>query len=114
MGDERRRHLRVTASLPFRFVNDSGDEEAFDLIDLSESGARIQCGRQLAAMTRMQVGMILPGRLLGAPEDVRVETAGVVVWSHPVDDGRYDTGVFFAELDEEERETLRTFIQGSA
>jgi hypothetical protein len=114
MGDERRRHQRVAADFPFRFVNEQGEEEAFDLLDLSESGARIQCGRQLAAMTRVQVGLVLPGHRLGQEEDVRVVTTGVVVWSHQVADGRFDTGVFFSELEDAQRDTLRSFVQASA
>lgn len=114
MPDERRQHPRIAADLPFRFVNEQGEEEAFDLVDLSESGARIKCARHLGAMTRVQVGMVLPGRFLGTDEDVRLETTGVVVWSHPVEGGRFDTGVFFAELDEDQRAVLRSFVQASA
>ena len=113
MGDERRRHPRVSADLPFRFVNERGEEEPFELVDLSESGARIQCARQLGNMTRLQVGLVLPRRVLGGGEDTRLETTGVVVWSHPVADGRYDTGVFFSELQDEQRAVLRSFVQAS-
>lgn len=114
MGDERRRHRRVTASLPLRFVDERGEEEAFDLVDLSESGARIQCVRRLTPMTKVQVGMVLPGRYAGRADDVQLHTTGVVVWSHPVDGGGYDTGVFFSVLDDEQREILRSFVQATA
>ena len=114
MGNERRRHPRIPAELPFRFVSDEGEPEAFDLVDLSESGARIRCARHLAAMTKVVVGMVLPGRFVDREDDVRLETTGVVVWSHDVGEGRFDTGVFFAELGEEQREILRSFVQASA
>ena len=114
MGNERRRHPRIAAELPFRFVNEEGELEPFELVDLSESGARIRCARQLTTMTRMVVGMVLPGRFVGSEEDVRLETPGVVVWSHDVGEGRFDTGVFFPDLTEDHRETLRSFVQASA
>lgn len=113
MSSERRRHTRVEAELPCRLVHGDGQEEAFDLIDLSESGARINCARQLDSMTRIRVAMVLPGARLGHDEDLRVETVGVVVWSHPVADDRFDTGVFFAELDEDQRELLQSFVQAT-
>jgi hypothetical protein len=115
MGNERRRHPRVAADLPFRFVNERGEEEPFELLDLSESGARIRCTRGLPLMTRVGVGLVLPGRRLGRKEDVRLETGGVVVWCHPLDEGgRHDTGVFFQDLTPEQRRVLRAFVQGRA
>ena len=114
MGNERRQHPRIPAELPFRFLNEQGQPEAFELVDLSESGARIRCARQLVSMTRMMVGMVLPGRYLGRADDVRLDTPGVVVWSHDVGDGRFDTGVFFPELGEDSRDILRSFVQASA
>ena len=115
MATERRKVPRITATdLPFRFVNERGEPETFELMDLSESGARIQCQRRLAAMTKVQVGVVLPGHLMGGADDVHMTTTGVVVWCHEVAEGRYDTGVFFSELAEEHREILRSFVQASA
>lgn len=110
MGHERRRHHRVSPELPFRLVNEQGDEEAFDLVDLSESGARITCGHPITAMTRIRVALVLPGTYVGQEDDVRVDTTGVVVWSHRVDPGRYDTGVFFADLADDQRGLLQSFV----
>jgi len=114
MGDERRRHHRVRADLPFRLVDERGKEESFDLIDLSESGARIRCAHAIGAMTRVRVNVLIPGRYVDRPEDVRLVTTGVVVWSHRGEDGRYDTGVFFSELEEGQREVLHAFVRASA
>lgn len=110
MGNERRRHQRIRADFPFRLVNERGEEEPFDLVDLSESGARITCTHPIAAMTRIRVALRLPGRSVGQEEDVRLDTTGVVVWSHASEDGRYDTGVFFSELEEEQRSLLQAFV----
>ena len=110
MGDERRKHPRYPVDLPFRLLDGAGSEESFDLQDLSESGARIRCGHSIPAMTRVQVALILPAKRVGADDDVRLDTEGVIVWSHKSDDGRYDTGVFFPELGGYQRRLLHTFI----
>ncbi len=110
MGNERRRHPRVPAALPFRLVSEAGEEESFDLVDLSESGARIKCHHAIPAMTRIRVALVLPSQYLEADVDVRVDTTGVVVWSHPLENGLYDTGVFFSELEEDERGMLHSFV----
>jgi hypothetical protein len=110
MGDERRKHPRIPTDLPFRLVDGEGREESFDLQDLSESGARIRCGHAIPAMTRVQVALILPAERVGRKDDVRVDTQGVIVWSHKSDDGRYDTGVFFPDLDMPQRRIIHTFI----
>jgi hypothetical protein len=112
-GEDRRRHPRVAAVLPFRIVNEAGQEEPFRLLDLSESGARIQCGHAVPPMTRIQVRLVLPGRRVGLDRDVRVDTAGVIVWSHRTGDQAYDTGVFFPDLEEEQRGLLRTLVRAA-
>lgn len=112
-GAERRQHKRVTAALPLKIVNEAGKEEAFTLVDLSEAGARIQCSHAVAPMTRIQVALYLPGKGVGLEKQVRVNTAGVIVWCHRVGDGRFDTGVFFADLEEEQRGLLRALVQAT-
>jgi hypothetical protein len=96
-------------------VNEAGQEEAFDLVDLSESGARIRCSHPVPPMTRIQVALLLPGRKVGLPRDVRVDTGGVVVWSHRDSGpgGKYDTGVFFPDLEADQRRLLRTLVDAS-
>jgi hypothetical protein len=113
---ERRRHDRVPADVPFR-LNADGVEDTFDLMDLSESGVRIRCRRSLPAMARIQVSLVLPARRVQAPGDVRLDTTGVVVWSHRSDAGgaqAFDTGVFFSELDDRQRGLLRSFVGSHA
>ena len=114
-GPERRRHRRVPAALPFKLLND-GKEEVFDLVDLSESGVRIKCRHAMPPMTRILVQLVLPGERIGARDDVKFETTGVVVWSHKAaekakaDETRFDTGVFFADLDDRQRNLLHAFV----
>jgi hypothetical protein len=116
-GSERRRHARVDVKPPgngpFRLKAD-GDEQTFELMDLSESGVRIRSQSALGPMTRIHVAMMLPGSRVGAASDVRFETTGVVVWSHRQSQTSFDTGVFFPELDDRQRAFLRTFVSGNA
>jgi hypothetical protein len=118
--DDRRRHSRVPTRIPFHLIAD-GRDEPFDLVDLSESGVRIQSPRALTPMTRIRVRMILPAKRMGAPADVTLDTDGVVVWSHPNGPpGRthgphtFDVGVFFSSLEDRERNLLRAFVGGHA
>src|SRR5512143_2708092 len=111
---ERRRHPRVHATVPLQILAE-GKEHSFDLVDLSESGARIRPTQSLPAMTRLQVRMVLPGKRIGSPSDVSLATTGVVVWSHRQPGGpAYDLGVFFADLDETQRNVLRAFVASHA
>jgi hypothetical protein len=103
----------VPAKVPFRMK--TGDHEAaFDLMDLSESGVRIRCGSPMVPMTKVKVGMVLPGKRVGSKADVSFETTGVVVWSHKVPEGAFDTGVFFPDLDDRQRGMLRAFVASHA
>ncbi|MDJ0975591.1 MAG: PilZ domain-containing protein [Planctomycetota bacterium] len=109
-GSERRRHTRVEATMPCTLVQENGDKQAFELLDLSESGVRMRCKADMTAMTRIQVAMVLPASRVGRNEDVRLDTEGVVVWSHAVNEGIYDTGVFFPELSDDQRGLLQAFV----
>ncbi len=90
--------------------NEDGGERRVELIDLSESGVRLTCDAALAALTRIQVTMMLPGDQVGRDEDAQLATAGVIVWSHRINSGTYDTGVFFSELSHDESELLKAYV----
>jgi hypothetical protein len=121
---ERRKHKRVSASFPCVLVGPDKKEEHFDLVDLSESGVRMRCARALPAMTQIQVAMTIPGGRVGRPKDARLNTRGVVVWSHKAGKapkgsprgapkGGFDTGVFFSELSTEERGLLTAYVHSA-
>ena len=109
-SDERRVARRVPARGPCTIVGSDGNEKPFELVDLSESGARLTCGSAIEAMTRVQVVLVLPADRLGHTEDARLQTDGVVVWSHPSGAESFDTGVFFPELDDEMASLLRNYV----
>jgi hypothetical protein len=92
--------------------------EAFDLLDLSESGVRMRSARALTPMTQIQVALELPAGRTGRTKDVKLTTRGVVVWSHRAGKdtpgggagGGFDTGVFFPELTADQRALLLLFV----
>ena len=62
-------------------------------------------------MTRIQVRILLPGERVGTKQALEFDTHGVIVWSHKESGAKtYDTGVFFSELDERQRNLLRAFV----
>lgn len=114
MAENRRKHDRVPAEGPCTIRDPDGEERPFELVDLSESGARLKCGTPIGAMTRIHVAMVLPAARLGRDEDVRLETVGVIVWSHRIADEEYDTGVFFPELDADDAALLQAYVLSAA
>jgi c-di-GMP-binding flagellar brake protein YcgR len=110
MSDERRKDRRVPAKGPCTIVGGDGEERAFELVDLSESGARLTCETAIAAMTRVQMVIVLPADRLGHTEDARLDTVGVVVWSHKANETSYDTGVFFSDLEDDMASLLRNYV----
>jgi hypothetical protein len=113
MTEDRRKHRRVPAPFPCVIRADDGEERPFELVDLSESGVRLKCAMALPAMTRIHVALKLPAGRIGRDEDERLETVGVIVWSHRIDDDVYDTGVFFPELDPTGVELLQAYVMSA-
>lgn len=116
-GAERRKHARAPASFSCVLIGPDKKEERFDLVDLSESGVRMRCGRSLPAMTQIQVALMLPKSRVGRPKDAPLSTRGVVVWSHKAKAGKkaeFDTGVFFPELSHEQRSLLAAYVTTAA
>jgi|SRR5687767_6170679 len=109
-GPERRKHARTPAYHPCVLLGPDLKEEAVEMVDLSESGIRLKSNRSLPPMTQVQVALLLPATRVGRPKDVKVLTRGVVVWSHQTPDEDYDTGVFFPDLREDQRNLLATYV----
>jgi c-di-GMP-binding flagellar brake protein YcgR len=110
---KQRKHPRVPASLPCTIKDEAGQESPFELIDLSEAGARIRCPAALKAMTEIRVAILLPATRVGRDDDVRLDNRGVVVWSHAVGD-QFDTGVFFPEIDAVTKNALQAYVASAA
>jgi hypothetical protein len=112
-GAERRQHRRVVAGGPCVLVDAAGKRADFEIMDLSESGVRLRCAHALPAMTRVGVVLVLPAARVGGQGDRRLDTQGVVVWSHEAEPGAFDTGVFFPELDDSARTVLKAYVTAS-
>ncbi len=110
MTEQRRKSPRVAAQGPCTIRDPDGTEHAFELVDLSECGARLRCEVPIGAMTRIHVSMVLPGERVGHDDDARLETVGVIVWSHRVEEGVNDIGVFFPELSEDGSALLQAYV----
>ena len=78
MTEQRRKSQRVAAQGPCTIRDPDGTEHAFELVDLSECGARLRCEVPIGAMTRIHVAMRLPGDRVGQEADASLETAGVI------------------------------------
>ena len=114
MTESRRKSPRVAAQGACTIRDPEGGEHAFELVDLSECGARLRCEIPIGAMTRIHVSMLLPGDRVGQDDDARLETMGVIVWSHRVEEGVNDIGVFFPELDDTGAAMLHAYVLSSA
>ena len=110
MTEQRRKTPRVATQGPCAIRDPDGTEHAFELVDLSVCGARLRCEVPSGAMTRIHVAMALPGERVGQEEDVRLETAGVIVWSHRLEENVHDIGVFFPELSDEGAALLQAYV----
>ena len=110
MSDERRQAPRVAAQGACTIRDEGGTERPFELVDLSESGARLTCTVPIGAMTRIRVQMVLPAERVGRGSDVSFATVGVIVWSHRLADDQYDTGVFFPELEDRHAALLQAYV----
>jgi hypothetical protein len=110
MTEQRRKTPRVAAQGPCAIRDPDGTEHAFELVDLSECGARLRCEVPIGAMTRIHVAMLLPADRVGQGEDVRLETPGVIVWSHRLEEDIHDIGVFFPELNDEGAALLQAYV----
>lgn len=113
--DERRRHPRVPIREPGVLVSE-GVRNEFEMLDISESGVRLRSRHAIHAMTQLELELRLAAAQVGGTSDYVLKTTGIVVWSHkqaaaPLP---YDTGVFFPNLDDRQREVLRTMARTHA
>lgn len=105
---ERRKHARVPLREPGVLVS-QGVRNEFEMVDISESGVRLRSQHAIHAMVQLQLELRLTAAQVGEKADYVLKTTGIVVWSHkqaapPLP---YDTGVFFPQLDDRQREVLR-------
>ncbi|MHC4933350.1 MAG: PilZ domain-containing protein [Planctomycetota bacterium] len=108
---ERRRHPRVSISLPLRLT--MGDSTVESLIqDLSSSGIRFRIPKPLPLLSRVQIALELPEpELAGASSSLAL--TGVVVRCDrivPGDSLPYDAAIYFDEISRRARGQLDQFL----
>lgn len=107
--EERRRSPRVEAALALHYevVGSSARGTVPQTrTDISVGGLRIPLAQQLEPGTGLKLELILPDT------PAAIQAKGTVVWSERFDDeGPYDTGLCFTEIDLVEQETLSRLIR---
>jgi len=103
-NDDRRRHRRITASLPIRVAGGEGSTR-----DLSESGIGLVSSEKLVAGQKLEIEV-----LLEAAEEERdgpLKTTATVMWSAATDTGAYSAGLQIEGASPEAVERLRKFLE---
>ncbi|MCB9833642.1 MAG: PilZ domain-containing protein [Planctomycetes bacterium] len=104
---ERRRHPRVSLGAPVAM----GDEQQglfCYLMDISQVGAKVILNQPLREMEVL--GLEARIEYENLPE-VQLSGQGIVIRCDPLDDGRYEAGIYFHELAETSRLQLEAFIE---
>ena len=108
---ERRRHRRVSVSLPLTLtMRDQTVETRID--DLSSSGIRFCIPSELPLLSRVQIALELPEPDLGDATS-SVALTGVVVRCKAVHEGgapRFDTAIYFDDISRRARGQLERFL----
>jgi CheY-like chemotaxis protein len=103
--NERRGSFRVPVQVPVTLTSNSG-EESIDgiLLDLSEEGMDVLASRPLYCSAVLSARFMLPDLLSD------LELPGEVVWANP----NGESGICFADVPENARATLRTWLADHA
>jgi hypothetical protein len=101
--EERRRHRRVSASIPIKLGDQEGSTQ-----DLSEGGMGVVVSQKIEQGSVIEV--LLGGE--GAPEDLAgVKTMAKVMWSAETDSGAYTAGLMFDGPSPDALDRLRKFLK---
>ncbi len=103
--NERRSSFRVPVQVPVKLISNNG-EESIDgiLLDLSEAGMDVLASKPLYCSSLFNASFTLPDLLSN------LELPGEVVWANP----NGESGICFAEVPENIRVELRTWLAGHA
>lgn len=101
---ERRAHHRVKAGFPVQ-LSMGGEVAPAQLRDISASGLLCETSRKVPVMTQVRLMLSLPG---SAADTHDVVCDGAVVRCLEIEDAgnRYETAIFFTNMDEDTRDLL--------
>ena len=108
MKEDKRKHERYDAlNLISYLVTDEEDAEVAQgmgrTLNVSQSGILLETHVALALQGSISLSIGL--------EEHMVDIKGNVVFCHPGDDGKHETGIEFESLDDASRESLNQYIQ---
>lgn len=108
MKEDKRKHERYDALnlISYLVIDDEGTEVAQGMgrtLNVSQSGILLETHVALALKGSISLN-------IGLAEQM-VAIKGNVVFCHPGDDGKYETGVEFEAFDDISRESLNQYIQ---
>lgn len=111
MGQERRKHERITYHAPCRYEICS-DEMPSQILEsgtsyiknISLGGLLIELVKSISVNTRLDLEVILPT----TPRPIRAQAQVVWIKKKDEDENRYDVGMCFTEINPEDREKIST------
>jgi c-di-GMP-binding flagellar brake protein YcgR len=104
---DRRQHKRLRIPSGASTFSTSG-ALGCRLIDISRIGAGAQVAVPIPEMTLVQVEIHLEA---GAAEALSIQCQAAVVRSIDLDDGTYEIGLFFMDLEERDRRAIDRYIE---
>ena len=108
--NEKRRHPRLERNIHVKISCEHGDILT-ETKNLSCSGAFCRMNQRLEPMTKLKVQWFLPLRKNNKVATKRISCEGVIVRVQAVQDGYYDTAIFFSTIAPKDSRTIHEYIE---
>ena len=111
MSHEKRRHPRISTSIPLKISGEQGDILT-ETENLSSSGAFCSVSQRLELMTKLKIHLLLPLRKSNKVTTKSITCQGVVVRVQAAEEGDYyKTAIFFSDIAPKDSRTIHEFIE---
>ncbi len=108
---ERRRSIRIEEALAFKIGHESYETEA-TTVNISSHGAMCLVERDIPIMTRLRIGLTIPGGNSAMAKDKVVQAVGVVVRKErDAESGKFYIALYFSKVSPKDQKILDEFIQ---
>lgn len=104
---ERRVAARLVDSFSFN-IGFNGYDITASVINISTSGLLCRTSREVPAMSKIEMALVLPSRVAGSRSET-VKITGVVVRNEK-DERGYKTAIFFLEISDTHRKKLNHYL----
>ncbi len=104
---EKRKFPRLDSSLLLHYQVYNTTEIVKDIFltkDISEGGLSFSCPEDFKVETILELEILLPTK------DISLKTLGKVVWSQEIEPSKYDIGLSFVKINEEDRKALFSYL----